>query len=375
MRRRFLFLFVLINIFVSLGVVLIAVSLLNKRGEDDSNASIPQVVTVQLVITATQDPNATPNIIIVTPTLQDGFVQLPTGLIQPTDPSIALTRAALPTGDPTLIAQAQPFVQDAVTALPQNCLPYTVQEGDAPFSIAAEYGVDINDLLVVNGLDEQSASFLQIGQVLIVPLEGCPLPELAVMQTQTATGLPSNTPTVDLTETTATFTRTPTNTATTAPSATVTPTFTATYTATASPTPSATSTLSATPTRTYTPSNTPSATLPPTAENAVVQIVRVIDAGNITAEGVEIRNNGPVIDLSGWTLSRDDETVYTFPNERRLFQGGSLTVFTRVGDDTPIALYWDRDRAVWSSGVSVTLSKPDTNGDGLGEAQSVFTIP
>jgi len=114
---------------------------------------------------------------------------------------------------------------------------------------------------------------------------------------------------------------------------------------------------------------TPTAGQPPTSENAVVQIVRIIDAGNITAEGVEIRNNGPVIDLTGWTLSRNDETIYTFPNERRLFQGGSLTVFTRVGDDTPIALYWDRDRAVWSSGATVVLSDSD------GEVQSVFTVP
>jgi hypothetical protein len=100
-----------------------------------------------------------------------------------------------------------------------------------------------------------------------------------------------------------------------------------------------------------------------------VEIVQVRDTGNVTAEGVEIRNNGPVIDLSGWTLRDTEGNVYTFPNERRLFQGGLLTVYSRVGEDTAIALFWDRTEPVWSSGEIVTLI------DNQGRAQSVFEIP
>jgi hypothetical protein len=133
--------------------------------------------------------------------------------------------------------------------------------------------------------------------------------------------------------------------------------------------PAAAPPASPTPTASFTASNTPTATLPPTAINAQVAITRIIDAGNLTAEGVEIRNNGPVIDLSGWTLRDAEGNAFIFPNERRLFQGGSLTVFTRVGDDTPIALYWDRRQAAYTSGEAVTLA------DREGRAQSIATVP
>ena len=141
----------------------------------------------------------------------------------------------------------------------------------------------------------------------------------------------------------------PSSTASQPPMATATPLFTASFTPM--------------------PTSTPTATLPPTAINAQVAITRIIDAGNITAEGAEIRNNGPVIDLSGWTLRDAEGNAYIFPNGLQLYQGGSLTVFTRVGDDTPIALYWDRQQAAYTSGEAVTLA------DREGRAQSIATVP
>jgi hypothetical protein len=80
----------------------------------------------------------------------------------------------------------------------------------------------------------------------------------------------------------------------------------------------------------------PTATLPPTATNAQVEIVRVISPGDINAEGVDIRNNGAVVDLTDWQLSNSSGVTYTFP-QQRLFTGSVLTVFTRVGTDTPTA--------------------------------------
>jgi hypothetical protein len=187
--------------------------------------------------------------------------------------------------------------------------------------------------MAVNGLDEETAGFLQIGDVLIVPLEGCELTEIALAATESATEEP-----------TSLFSDTPEITGT-PPTATQPPTFTST------------------------PSSTPTATLPPTATNAQVEIVRVLSPGDINAEGVDIRNNGAVVDLTGWELGdAAGDTVYTFP-QQRLFTGSVLTVYTRVGTDTPTAKFWGLDTALWSSGSVLTLSDSD------GEVQSTFVVP
>jgi hypothetical protein len=337
MRRVSLILFVIVNVFVSLGVVLIVLSVLRP-----SQGSSPQtvIVTVPLIITATPNPNAGPTIIVVTATPRPGEVFLPTDI--QTEIALQETSVPIPTLDATILGQSAEL-QETTTALPGNCIPYVLQEGDTPFAIALEYGVDFNEFMAVNALTEESASFLQIGQVLIVPLEGCELTASALSASQTATFLPS-------------------------------PTFTPTGTL-RSPTPTATETEPITPTATPSrtsspvPTSTPTATIPPTAANAQVEIVQVRDTGNVTAEGVEIRNNGPVVDLSGWTLRDGQGNIYTFPSQRRLFQGGLLTVYSRVGEDTAIALFWDRTEPVWSSGENVTLI------DNQGRAQSVFEIP
>jgi LysM repeat protein len=344
MRRVSGILFIIINIFVSVAVVLVVVSLLN-RNQQPSADTAPMVITVPVVITATPNPNAGPTLIVVTATLQPNQVALPTNIIGEIASQTSSTAVGLPTlSGVSPLSTSDTLLLDASTALPPGCITYTLESGDFVGSIAAEYGVDVFEMLAVNGLSEEDAVFLQIGQVLIVPQEGCPLGELAVAATASATFLPS--PSFTPTGPTPTPTNTPTETPV-EPTSTITPTRTFTST----------------------PSNTPSATLPPTATNAQVSIVRVIDAGNITAEGVEIRNNGAIIDLSGWVLRGSGGSEYTFPRDRRLFTGGSLTVFSRVGDDTPIALFADRDRAVFSSGDSVTLF------DSQNRAQSVFTIP
>jgi LysM repeat protein len=338
MRRRSLIIFVIINVFVSLGVVLIVLSALNPPNQGGSQ---PILVTVPLIITATENPNATPEVIIVTATPRPGEVILPTDL--QTEIALGETGVPIPTIDAALLESSE-ALRGTTTAMPTNCIPYVLQEGDTPFAIAVEYGVDPEEFMAVNGLDDETASFLQIGQVLIVPLAGCELTSVSLSASQTATYLPTNTLT---------------------PSGTL---------PSPSPTASVTRPASATPTRTTvpdtpTPSRTPTATIPPTAENAQVEIVQVRDRGNVTAEGVEIRNNGPVIDLSGWTLTDGSGSTYTFPNERRLFQGGLLTVYSRVGEDTAIALFWDRTESVWSSGETVTLLDDEE------QAQSVYQIP
>ena len=277
MRRSSLILFVIVNVFVSLGVVLIVLSVLRPNNQPDSAQIV--VHTVPIVITATPNPNAGPTVIIITATPRDGEVFLPTDI--QTEIALQETNVPVPTLDATILGQSAEL-QETTTALPGNCVPYVLQEGDTPFAIALEYGVDFDEFMAVNGLTEESASFLQIGQVLIVPLAGCELTASALSASQTATFLPS-------------------------------PTFTPTGTL-RSPTPTPTETEpitpSATPSRTSSPvpTNTRTATIPPTAANAQVEIVQVRDTGNVTAEGVEIRNNGPVVICRGGRCAMDKAT-------------------------------------------------------------------
>jgi hypothetical protein len=311
---------VIINIIVTLVVVFVAISFFNSRNEGSATSQV--VITVPVLITATIDPNATENVRIITATSlpgTPGTVLLPSDVLDDIDGTVA----SAPTINPELLS-ADAGLQQTATSLPANCILHTLAEGEFPSSIAEQYGANLDNLMAVNGLDEESAAFLQIGQVLIVPLEGCTLsapppstdePTAGPSPTEGPTGAPTEAPTV-------------------------------------SPTPSQTST----------------ATLPPTATNAQVEIVRVLSPGDINAEGVDIRNNGAVVDLTGWTLSTADGVEYTFP-QQRLFTGSVLTVYTRVGSDTPTAKFWGRDTALWSSGATLTLSDAD------GEAQSTYIVP
>ena len=95
---------------------------------------------------------------------------------------------------------------------------------------------------------------------------------------------------------------------------------------------------------------------------------RVISPGNVTVEGIEIQNNGPVVNITGWTLTDAEGNEYTF-GEQRLFTNGRVIVYTRTGTDTPSAKYWNRDTAVLSSGAALTLSDED------GTVQSTYVVP
>lgn len=324
MRRLGQIGFILLNVIVSLVVVLVVISFTNAQRSPEQNQI---VITVPVLITSTPNPNQftqTPWIITTTPLPGTPRVaEIPPGIIDATfDPNA-------PTIDPALIAASDALQATAGTPLPDNCVLYEIQEGDTPFGIAEQYGVNGFDLMAVNGLDDVTASFLQVGQTLIVPLPGCELTTVALAATESAVGQP---------------TATPVPTEGTPPSATIPPSQTAT------------------------PTSTPTSTLPPTAVNAQVTIARVIGAGDITTEGVLIQNIGAVVDLSGWTLTDGGQNIYTFADQR-FFTNGSLTVYTRAGSDTPSAKYWNRDTAVWVSGATVVLQ------DREGRVQSTFRVP
>ncbi len=325
-RRGSVLTLVIINVIVTLVVVFAVISIINSQNANQPANQV--VITVPILITSTVNPDVTEVVRVVTATPQPGtpgVVALPTGLIDELDS----TEFAAPTIDPALI-EGDAALQGTATALPENCILHTVAEGDTPFGIAEEYGADGLELMAVNGLDDTTASLMQIGDVLIVPLEGCSLTAAALQTLNTTVEETEAAEPTGLSEATEAVTEPPTSAAT------------------------------ATPTRT--------ATLPPTATNAQVEIVRVLSPGDINAEGVDIRNNGAVVDLTGWELSASTGETYTFP-QQRVFTGGVLTIYTRVGSDTPQAKFWGLDTALWDSGATLTLTDSD------GRVQSTYIVP
>jgi hypothetical protein len=323
MRRRSLIVFILLNVLISVGVVVGILSLLN-RGNTPVEAN-QVIVTVPILVTATTDPNATPRVVIITATPLPGSVGvLPTGILE----TSAAPLAGLETADAQAINPVDVAAsgQAVATVLPENCILHTIVDGDTPYGVALQYGADFFRVMEVNGLNDETASLLQIGDQLIVPLEGCPL-----------TG-PITTP---------------------APTVESADASSATEEATAEATPEL---------FTATPTLRPTLTLPPTAVNAQVEIAEVRGVGDITAESVVIRNNGNNVNMRGWTISDAQDNTYTFA-ERILFSQGLVTVNSRVGQDTPVALFWNRTAPAFEPGDVVTLR------DNQGVVQSSFRVP
>jgi hypothetical protein len=333
MRRRSLVAFVILNVFISLGVAFAVISALSPQSQGSPERI---VITVPILVTATPDPNVTRSVVIVTATPLPGTPQsvaglIPTGLFgqQAGDStSPAGTAVDVPTIDPVLL-EADAELQQTVTALPQGCIPHTVAEGETPYGIAEQYGADGFEVLEVNGLDEVTAGFLQIGDVLIIPLDGCTLTAADVQAQQAESASPDEVTALDE--------------------------IAETEEATAEPSATATST------------QRPTVTLAPTSTSASVTIRSITNVGDVTTEGIEIHNTGSTINIAGWTLTDAEGNQYTF-SEQFMFPNASITVYTRAGQDTQILRYWGRDDAVLAEGDVVTLQ------DNQGRVQSTYRI-
>jgi LysM repeat protein len=225
----------------------------------------------------------------------------------------ALVRA--PTDTPTPIAQAtvtpaSTMVQPTATFTPGPGEPvtYRVQPGDTLLSIAAQFGVPVEDIMTANDLEDPN--FIQVGQELIVPLGGLPEP------TPTATPLPRPTDTPELTTTPQPPTPMPTDTPTSLP------------------------------------------VTPPATEPEVV-IRDIFGAGVLADEAVFIFNGGRAVRMESWTLTDAQENVYTFPN-LFLGTGGSVRVHTGTGSNSATDLYWGRDVPVWGEPGDVATLRDES---------------
>jgi LysM repeat protein len=104
------------------------------------------------------------------------------------------------------------------------------------------------------------------------------------------------------------------------------------------------------------------------AELAQVVIRGAYERENLEKEYVYLENTGGVASMAGWTLDDGDGNVYIFPNFT-LYTGGGVNVYTRVGTDSVINLFWGMGTTLWGGGKVATLR------DAGGAVQSTFEIP
>ena len=326
MKSRKLPYIVAIAVTVFIAVLLLPVviqsassSLCSNVANAQENICLPQEATIsaqEVEVLHLQMTNAA--LLNAVSTLQNAPT-VPPVVVVVTIP-IFITTTPGPTQTPYIITatseenETRSRLQSTVAALPEGCLPHVLEEGQSLAYIADLYGVNFFTLMAVNGLDEESAQFLQIGDVIIVPLEGCDL--------ASATSVPV---TVEPTNAEATVTKI---------------------------------------------SQSPTVTLAPTAVNAQLSIVEVLSAGDITAEAVKIHNNGETVKVTGWTLSDSQGNIYEFPQGLLLFSNADITIYTRTGTNTPVAFFWGRDQAVWGEKGDVVTLK-----DAAGRVQSTVRLP
>ena len=338
-----MFIFLILVFAVAIGGTFVGLQLFAEEANSNSNV-VPNVVTVEVVITTT--PNPSPEVVIVTATGQATQVELPDDLpISSSTPVIieatATATATLDTGSldtpsveaTDVTAEAQ-VVEASITPSTNNCITHILVEGDTPFGVAEQYGANPFLLLEANNLDDESSSLLQIGDEMIVPLEGCQLDTLSIDEaTPTATNTPDALEPTNTPETTAEVAQAAEETADTAD-------------------------IEAPPT----------ITLAPIATNTQVEFVSVDGIGDITAEGIRLRNTGNTLDVTGWTLADGDDNVFSFP-EQLLFSNAEVTIYTRSGTNTPVALFWGLDEPIWTKGDILTLVNAS------GEVQATIRIP
>ena len=162
---RLFFLFLIFA--AALGGTFVALQLFGGNAEANRASTIPEIVTVEIIITATPDPARRQ--IAVTATRRPDQIELPDDLVSSGSPGN-------PTIDPArldavdLNRRSQSTGADASA---NDCIFHTVASGETVAALARQYDVDLDLMLAVNNLTVDTAPNLQIGDTLLVPLEGC----------------------------------------------------------------------------------------------------------------------------------------------------------------------------------------------------------
>ncbi len=272
-------------------------------GEDDERSAVPDVITVEVIITTTPLPAKLATAVPAAASRQQ--VSVPADIAAEAAPESAATLDPQQLGardavvsTPTVVIAGGPLRNQ------RNCLIHTIRSGDSPYSISFDYFVELDLLMEVNQLTEQSARALKVGDQLIVPLPGCIVDGVAV-------------------------------------AGNVEPVL---IVATQAPSPT------------------------PTPVPVQLEIAAVEGLGDITAEGIHLRNLGEQLNISDWQLADSDGNTFQF-GQKLLFADAEVAVYTRSGISTGSAWFWGRDQSVWEAGETLTIS------DSIGRQLQTLQIP
>jgi LysM repeat protein len=183
----------------------------------------------------------------------------------------------------------------AVTQAPQQNpdggpTTHPVQSGESLGGISQIYDVPVADIMAANGID--NPNFIQVNQVLIIPIGG----------------LPTETP---------------------------------------APTPTSTPNLAPTPISTEPPVD---------GEAIVeISEVTGVGGLADEAVSIVNSGNRPIA-LLDWEISDEDGNVYTFGQVTLFGDGAAILVHTEAGQDGFSDLYWGLEQPIWESGETVTLT-------------------
>jgi hypothetical protein len=112
------------------------------------------------------------------------------------------------------------------------------------------------------------------------------------------------------------------------------------------------------------------ATEPPEAGEVEIEISNVQGVGQLENEAVQIVNNGSrQAALLNWEVQDEDGHAYTFGQHTIFGEGAGVSVFTKAGQNSVTAVYWNLTEPVWESGETVILVDAD------GAERATFVIP
>ncbi len=106
-----------------------------------------------------------------------------------------------------------------------------------------------------------------------------------------------------------------------------------------------------------------------TNEDVLIQIRTIVGAGNLSLEYVEIVNRGKnPADLTSWQLTNNNNQIFEFP-ALILNSDGAIKIYSKIGTDTVIELFWQSDTSIWQSGETARLF------NAAGDLIDEYTIP
>jgi LysM repeat protein len=178
---------------------------------------------------------------------------------------------------------------DETTNMVNGMEVYTIQAGDTLGRISTLYGVPLEDIITVNNIDNPNV--LQVGQEILIPVNGIPTP-------------------------------TPTVTPTAVPNIPPTPIPTASFT------------------QGEVIININEVLAPGDLSNEAISIVNL--------------GSRPV-SLEGWQLSDPNGLTFVFPAVTLFGDGAGILLHTKAGQSTALDLYWGLDAPLWQTGDTLTL--------------------